>query len=60
MVVAATIRQLLDAMIRNGTRLDKIHLIGHSLGAHISGFVGRDLQKIARISALGMFPILIY
>ena len=37
--------------------LDKFHLIGHSLGAHLSGYTGFHLQrdfdlKVDRITAL--------
>lgn len=33
--------------------LDKFHLVGHSLGAHIAGFVGSDNEgRIARITGL--------
>lgn len=39
-------------LIRNGLDVNKLHLIGHSLGAHISGFVGGIIgnQTIARIT----------
>lgn len=37
--------------------LSKIHLVGHSLGAHIMGFLGKQVQadglgKVARITGL--------
>lgn len=41
-----------------GVNPDKIHLIGHSLGAHISGFAGKGYQsltygqKLPRITGL--------
>ncbi len=54
-MVAAVIRQLLQAMINVGAQPQQIHLIGHSLGAHISSYVGRDLPNLGRISGLGIF-----
>ncbi|CAF1120352.1 unnamed protein product [Adineta steineri] len=51
-IVAAVVRQLLQAMIRTGAQPQQMHLIGHSLGAHISSYVGRDLPNLGRISGL--------
>jgi pimeloyl-ACP methyl ester carboxylesterase len=51
-IAAAVIRQLLQAMINMGAQPQQIHLIGHSLGAHISSYVGRDLRNLGRISGL--------
>ncbi|UJR17675.1 hypothetical protein I4U23_004572 [Adineta vaga] len=51
-IVAAVIRQLLQAMINVGAKPQEMHLIGHSLGAHISSYVGRDLRNLGRISGL--------
>jgi pimeloyl-ACP methyl ester carboxylesterase len=52
-VIAATaIRHLLQAMINKGVQPENIHLIGHSLGAHISSYVGRYLPNLGRISGL--------
>jgi acetyl esterase/lipase len=56
-IVAAVIRQLLQAMINMGAQPQQIHLIGHSLGAHISSYVGRELRNLGRISGLGIFHI---
>ncbi|KAJ8266978.1 hypothetical protein GJAV_G00136830 [Gymnothorax javanicus] len=47
--VTAFIQQMLD----NGASLSSIYMIGVSLGAHISGFVGANFDgKIGRITAL--------
>jgi acetyl esterase/lipase len=54
-MVAAVIRQLLQAMINVGAQPQQMHLIGHSLGAHISSYVGSDLPNLGRISGLGIF-----
>jgi pimeloyl-ACP methyl ester carboxylesterase len=35
----------------------QIHLIGHSLGAHVSSYVGRELPDLGRISGLGIFHL---
>jgi pancreatic triacylglycerol lipase len=56
-IVAAVIRQLLQVMINMGAKPQQIHLIGHSLGAHISSYVGRGLPNLGRISGLGIFHI---
>lgn len=37
----------------NGLKVDDVHLIGHSLGAHIAGYAGAELQgQVGRISGL--------
>jgi acetyl esterase/lipase len=52
-IVGAVIHQLLEAMITIGARPEQIHLIGHSLGAHVSGYTGRLMPGLERISGLG-------
>ena len=60
-VVGRQIANFISSMIT--ARLiepSKIHLIGHSLGAHVSGYAGKWFnrmydQRIGRISALGSF-----
>ncbi|CAF1315271.1 unnamed protein product [Adineta ricciae] len=51
-IVAAVIRQLLQAMVNAGAKPQQMHLIGHSLGAHVSSYVGRDFHNLGRISGL--------
>ncbi|CAF1685485.1 unnamed protein product, partial [Adineta ricciae] len=55
-IVAAVIRQLLQAMVNTGAKPQQMHLIGHSLGAHVSSYVGRDFHNLGRISGLGIDP----
>jgi pimeloyl-ACP methyl ester carboxylesterase len=56
-IVAAVIGQLLQEMINMGAIPQQIHLIGHSLGAHVSSYVGRELPDLGRISGLGIFHL---
>ncbi|KAF1549031.1 Lipase member H-A, partial [Eudyptes chrysocome] len=39
--VAEILKKLIDEMLVDGASLDSLHMIGVSLGAHISGFVGQ-------------------
>ncbi|XP_051637757.1 lipase member H isoform X3 [Manacus candei] len=39
--VAEILKKLIDEMLIEGASLDSMHMIGVSLGAHISGFVGQ-------------------
>lgn len=56
-LVAAVIRRLLQAMVDKGAQPEQVHLIGHSLGAQISGYVGHSFPNIGRISGLGMLNV---
>lgn len=57
-VIAGTaLHKLLEKMIQRGAKGTQMHLIGHSLGAHIAGHTGKLLGNLARISALGKFII---
>ena len=50
-VVGAEIAQLLTHLHDNyGLRYTDVHLIGHSLGAQISGHVGHRVSGLARIT----------
>ena len=50
-VVAALIVQFIQALEAHArTKPADITLIGHSLGAHISGYVGEDIHGIGRIT----------
>ncbi|XP_027887691.1 lipase member H-like isoform X1 [Xiphophorus couchianus] len=51
--VADNLTAFIKMMQEHGTSLSAIHMIGVSLGAHISGFVGANLNSsIGRITAL--------
>lgn len=50
-VVGAVTASLLDALRdTRGLRPADVHLVGHSLGAHICGYVGQRLKGIGRIT----------
>jgi len=51
-VVAAEIAKLIETMVGMGADLDSFWLIGHSLGAHIMGFVGANYPGVGRVTGL--------
>ncbi|KAM4770641.1 lipase member H isoform 2-T2 [Cyanocitta cristata] len=52
--VAEILKKLIDEMLIDGASLDSMHMIGVSLGAHISGFVGQMFDgMLGRITGLG-------
>lgn len=52
-IAAENLTAFIERMHKQGASLDTIHMIGISLGAHISGFVGANLMgSIGRITAL--------
>lgn len=50
--IGAYTAELINFLVDNGARPDDFHLIGHSLGAHISGFAGASVKNgtVARIT----------
>lgn len=51
--VALILKEFIDEMLAKGASLDNIYMIGVSLGAHISGFVGEMYAgKLGRITGL--------
>ncbi|XP_077682670.1 lipase member H isoform X1 [Eretmochelys imbricata] len=51
--VAEFLKTLIDQMLADGASLDSVYMIGISLGAHISGFVGQLYNgKLGRITGL--------
>jgi len=49
--------QLVALMVEAGASLADVHLVGHSLGAHVAGFVAKGVQalglgKVARVTGL--------
>ncbi|KAI8774315.1 Pancreatic lipase- protein 2 [Biomphalaria glabrata] len=52
-LVAAQTSRLLNSIFQlTGANSDRVHLIGHSLGAHVAGYVGASIPGISRITGL--------
>ena len=51
-IIGRYVAKLLDHLISLGANPEDIHLIGHSLGAHVAGYVGANLRagKLGRIT----------
>ncbi|XP_023235944.1 pancreatic lipase-related protein 3-like [Centruroides sculpturatus] len=41
-----------DVQVIKGARLEKFHIIGHSLGSHVAGYAGKHIKGIGRITGL--------
>ncbi|XP_011175763.2 lipase member H-B [Solenopsis invicta] len=51
--VADALVMFLDKMIKSGFDKEKLHIVGHSMGSQISGYVGRKVSfEIPRITGL--------
>ncbi|XP_013142799.1 PREDICTED: pancreatic lipase-related protein 2-like [Papilio polytes] len=55
--VGATTAEYINKLSEAGLQLDKLHLIGHSLGSHVAGYTARDLKNkfnktVKRLTAL--------
>ncbi|XP_063235180.1 pancreatic triacylglycerol lipase-like [Bacillus rossius redtenbacheri] len=51
--VGARVAKLLDALVASGLSSARLHLIGHSLGAHIAGVAANRFRgKVARVTGL--------
>ncbi|XP_047420550.1 lipase member H isoform X3 [Sciurus carolinensis] len=54
--VATILKEFIDQMLAEGASLDNIYMIGVSLGAHISGFVGEMYDgQLGRITGMKYF-----
>ena len=56
-IVAREAVVFLKAFINRGLKLEDIHVLGHSLGAHVAGIIGNNLKlefgsKIGRVTGL--------
>ncbi|XP_036914745.1 lipase member I isoform X2 [Sturnira hondurensis] len=51
--VAVSLSECIQRLLKHGASLDNFHFIGMSLGAHISGYVGKRFQgQLGRITGL--------
>ncbi|GJQ71683.1 hypothetical protein Trydic_g11378 [Trypoxylus dichotomus] len=54
--IAQVIATFVEKLIREGADPKQVHLIGHSLGAHIMGVAGRFMHKLQIGRATGLDP----
>lgn len=51
-VIGEYTAKFIDYLVRQGLNLEKLHIIGHSLGAHMAGICGFNVKsgKVPRIT----------
>ncbi|GFT45327.1 pancreatic triacylglycerol lipase [Nephila pilipes] len=55
LLVGNKVAEMIQCIInRTGIPADRFHLIGHSLGAHLFGIVGKNIPNIGRLSGEGL------
>ncbi|CAH4029329.1 pancreatic lipase-related protein 2-like isoform X1 [Pieris brassicae] len=64
--VGAAVAEQIHKLIEGGVPVEKLHLIGHSLGSHVAGYIARELKNrygntVKRVTALdpafpGFYP----
>lgn len=52
-------RQLAKLVRSLDVPLDKLHLIGFSLGAHVAGFAGAELGNVSRITGINKIQFIL-
>lgn len=56
-VVGAGVAMALDEMVKSGFNPEKLHIVGHSMGGQVAGYVGRGVGfQIRRIT--GEIPLI--
>lgn len=57
MKVAELLADLIEALVDSGMNLSDLSIVGHSLGAHVAGCVGKRLNSHQKIgSIIGLDP----
>ncbi|XP_059051033.1 pancreatic lipase-related protein 2-like [Achroia grisella] len=57
-MVGRLLTNFLNFLIKEGVSMNDVHLIGHSLGAHVSGIAGAHVKKGPIFSITGLDPAL--
>lgn len=53
-------RQLAKLIRSLNVPLEKVHMIGFSLGAHVAGFAGAELGNVSRITGRSNISLMIF
>lgn len=53
-LVGVKVARFIEFLVAQGTLSDQMHVIGHSLGSHVAGFAGSNLNNITLSRITGM------